>query len=235
MGHVLATLALGPLLLYQGRKVRLNTPVLPEPPGDRAGVQGAGKHLSLLILGDSAAAGVGASHQRDALSGELVANLSQDYTLTWQLLAQTGATTKSALQLLDSLDDARFDIVVVSLGVNDVTGGVAPGTWLEQQQILRSRCFDEMEASLVICCGVPPMGEFPALPQPLRWYLGRRARQLDSALQKAIQKESGSQFLSMKFENDPGSMAADGFHPGPEIYQQWALRIAQMVRSYFPD
>lgn len=233
MSHVLATLALGPLLLYQGRRLRLNTAKLPEPPGDRSGVQGDGKELSLLILGDSAAAGVGASHQREALSGRLIANLSNNYTLNWKLLANTGATTKSTLQLLDSLGDTRFDIVVISLGVNDVTGGVALTSWLKQQQLLRSKCFNKLKAKLVISSGLPPLGGFPVLPQPLRWYLGGRADQFDSALENAIQNERGSRFLSLKFTADPDLMAVDGFHPGPEFYKQWAWRTAEIVRSSF--
>lgn len=234
MRHVLATLALGPLLLYQGRRVRLNTPKLPEPPGDRTGEQGDGKKLRLLVLGDSAAAGVGASHQREALSGKLIANLCNDYTLSWELLAKTGATTKSTLQVLDSLDDTRFDIVVISLGVNDVTGGVALTPWLEQQQLLRFKCFDKLEAKLIISSGLPPLSSFPALPQPLRWYLGRRASQFDFALEKAIRNEPDSRFLSLRFSTDPDLMAADGFHPGPKMYEEWAWRTAQIVRSAFP-
>jgi hypothetical protein len=30
--------------------------------------------------------------------------------------------------------------------------------------------------------GLPPMHRFPALPQPLRWYIGSRARDFDRAL-----------------------------------------------------
>ena len=227
----LATVALGPLLLYQGRKVRLNTPRLPEPPGARSGVQGEGRPLSLLILGDSAAAGVGASHQREALAGKLAAGLSTDCLLDWQLIAKTGATTAATLKAFDSLVDGKFDIVVLSLGVNDVTGNVPLSSWLGQQQVLRTRCFDQLGAKLVISSGLPPLGGFPALPQPLRWYLGRRADQFDSALAAALQNEQGSQYLSLRFSNDPALMASDGFHPGPGIYKQWAARVAAAIRS----
>lgn len=54
MLYPLSTLALGPLLLGQGRYVRRVTPRLPEPEGERQGVIGAGPALRLLILGDSA-------------------------------------------------------------------------------------------------------------------------------------------------------------------------------------
>ena len=65
----LSTLVLLPVLFVQGTKVRKNTPRLLEASGDREGIVGKGRPLSLLILGDSAAAGVGVETQQDALSG----------------------------------------------------------------------------------------------------------------------------------------------------------------------
>ena len=229
----LVTLALAPILFFQGRRVRLSTPRLPEPPGDRAGVQGEGTLLRLLILGDSAAAGVGASHQSEALSGNLIAELSADYRLDWRLIAKTGATTQSTLKAREKLTDETFDIVVLSLGVNDVTGQVALPTWLEQQRSLRSWCFNTLGAKLVISSGLPLMGQFPALPQPLRWYLGRRANQFDGALKRELDKVQSSEYSSLRFSSTPDLMASDGFHPGPEIYAEWAKRVAQSIRSSF--
>ena len=60
----LSTLALLPVLFVQGTKVRKNTPRLLEASGERQGIVGKGKPLSLLILGDSAAAGVGVENQK---------------------------------------------------------------------------------------------------------------------------------------------------------------------------
>lgn len=61
MTHWLLTLLLGPLLLYQGFRVRRNILLLPEPPGERTGTAGSGPLLRLLVTGDSAAA-----HQQSA-------------------------------------------------------------------------------------------------------------------------------------------------------------------------
>ncbi|NIP82235.1 MAG: SGNH/GDSL hydrolase family protein, partial [Gemmatimonadetes bacterium] len=61
MLDILAAPALAPILVAQGLFVRWRTTRLPEPPGDREGVTGAGPPLRLLVAGDSAAAGVGAS------------------------------------------------------------------------------------------------------------------------------------------------------------------------------
>ena len=71
----LQLIALAPILLWQGHKVRQRTLRLPEASGARAGILGQGLPLRLLLLGDSAAAGVGVSRQEEALAGQLAAQL----------------------------------------------------------------------------------------------------------------------------------------------------------------
>ncbi len=126
----LSRIVLGPLLLAQGLYVRRVTPRLPEPCGERCGTCGEGPALRLLIIGDSAAAGVGVAHQDDALAGQLVANLAADFRLSWQLLAQTGLDTPQLLRRLEGSGAQGFDAVLVSVGVNDVTGAIAADDWL---------------------------------------------------------------------------------------------------------
>lgn len=228
--HVLATALLGPVLLTQGRSVRRRVPVLPEPPGPREGLAGEGRALRLLILGDSAAAGVGAAHQGEALAGRLVAELAPHYQVGWRLLARTGATTADVLATLGCEPPSRFDVVVTSLGVNDVTGRVAPRRWRRQQaqliELLRAR----FGAAHIVLSGLPPMHRFPALPQPLRWYVGSRARDFDSVLARLAQDSAGCEFLAFDHEMmDVSAMASDGFHPGPPIYRLWASEAAKRI------
>jgi len=58
-----AMVVLSPLLVCQGIYVRRVTPKLPEADGPRSGEAGSGALLRLLVLGDSAAAGVGVRTQ----------------------------------------------------------------------------------------------------------------------------------------------------------------------------
>src|SRR5450759_4979515 len=124
---------LGPLLWLQGKYVRLVTPRLPEPPGAREGTTGQGPELRLLIAGDSAAAGVGASSQDEALSGRLLGYLRPHCTVKWRLVAVNGLDSLRLLKLLEETPAARFDVVVLSIGVNDVTSLRAPSQWLQWQ------------------------------------------------------------------------------------------------------
>ena len=229
MRHLLSTIILGPLLLLQGMWVRKTIPELPEAAGPRGGVAGTGEKLRLLILGDSAAAGVGVAHQVQALSGLLVGILSERYCVEWRLEAASGATTEAILERLAGLDAGRFDVVVTSLGVNDVIANGTLETWRQRQRRLRAVLRESFGITRLIVSGLPPIGLFPALPQPLRWYLGRRAGQYDAVLEKGLQGEPGVEYLDLEFVNDMSLMAEDGFHPGPLVYRVWAGRAARMI------
>lgn len=234
MRHLLATAALGPLLLPQVLHVRRVTPRLPEPPGPRSGRAGIGPPLRLLVAGDSAAAGVGAASQDEALTGRLVAELSVHRALEWRLEARTGYTTADAHQHLAALPQDRFDVVVLSLGVNDVTGGVGSGRWLARQAALADLLQARFAPRALLFTALPPMHLFPALPQPLRWYLGARARDFNVALAHWLPDRPGCHLVAPDFQADPAHIASDGFHPGPAAYLAWAARVARDIDRLFP-
>jgi len=224
-----ATILLGPLLLYQGRRVRKQVPLLPEPPGDRIGTKGTGPELSLLVVGDSAAAGVGAESQQEALLGQIVEGLASRFTVHWRLHAVTGATTASTIDRLQHVESSPYDVVATSLGVNDVTAMVGRADWLNQQKSLRTKLVEMFQPKLIVLSGFPPVRAFPALPQPLRWYLGRRSQELDRDLEREISDAAGISYIPLDFAHGPQLMAADGFHPGPPAYTLWGQRIVEVI------
>lgn len=230
MSYLLRTLLLGPAILIQGLAVRARVPKLPEPPGERQGQQGSGPPLSLLIIGDSAAAGVGAAHQDEALLGQLISKLSPEYQVSWDLQAQTGDTTAGALARLDAMAPRHFDVAVTSLGVNDVTRMVLLRNWLRQQTLLRSVLKTKFTVDRLIISGLPPMHAFPALPQPLRWHIGGRATQFNRALRANVEADGDTTFLDVRFTSDTTLMSHDGFHPGPKAYAQWSEVIADAIQ-----
>lgn len=208
---------------------RKSVPKLPEPPGARDGTSGDGPPLRLLVLGDSAAAGVGAPHQDKALLGQIVSRLTTDFQVTWSLRAKTGNTTETVLSWLKSQPPQQFDVAVTSLGVNDVTAMVGRARWRRQQAELRSILREKFGIETLLISGLPPLHGFPALPQPLRWALGARATQLNHDVERDVAAECDTDFLDLRFTTDTTLMASDGFHPGPGIYAQWAERVAELV------
>lgn len=222
-------IALGPLLLMQGRYARWVTPKLPEAAGDREGEQGSGPQLRLLVVGDSAAAGVGVTNQSDALTGRLVQTLAAHYRIRWKLLAQTGLRADEVRALIAAEPPQPFDVVVISVGVNDITQGRSVRQWSNSMQQLLGLVADKYAGPRVLVTGVPPMQHFRALPQPLRWYLGRHSDRFNQHLELLLPHQPNCTFLRPDFPPAGEYLARDGFHPGAPAYQRWAEVAASII------
>jgi len=227
--HPWLVLTLAPLLLAQGLHVRRVIPRLPEPEGARTGGGGEGRPLRLLITGDSAAAGVGVPGQAQALSGQLAQRLACGHQLSWQLEAETGRTTEQALAHLRSLPVQYFDIAVISLGVNDITAGVSARRWISRLGELTDLLSARFQVRQVLFSPVPPMHLFPALPQPLRAYLGSRASHFNRVL--ATHVGADPRCALVRPELTGLTTASDGFHPGAEAYAAWADALAGHIHG----
>lgn len=73
MLHQLVLLLMAPVLLPQGISIRKSTPKLKEAAGPRHGIEGQGKPLRLLLIGDSAAAGLALNINHRRYQGSLLA------------------------------------------------------------------------------------------------------------------------------------------------------------------
>lgn len=231
----IAKAVLSPILQAQGKRVRTTVPILPEPEGDKFGEEGQGPELRILVTGDSSAAGVGVSHQRDALTGHIVKNLKHDYRVSWTLAATTGFTTRATLRMLKEMPQAPYDVAVISLGVNDTTRGLSVELFLQHQGQLMELLQSKFNIRHIIISGLPPMGKFPALPQPLRWAMGQHSRKLDNGLREWAATQPGCHYLLSDYTMDPSHMASDGFHPGAALYQMWGAAVAAQIISLRPQ
>ncbi|MDX1692412.1 MAG: SGNH/GDSL hydrolase family protein [Ketobacteraceae bacterium] len=231
MQPYLLFLPLAPVLFLQGKYAQMTTPRLPEAEGDRTGISGRGPVVKLLILGDSAAAGVGAARQDLALAGALVQQLADQFEVRWRVHARTGNTTSDTLRGLAELGDECFDVIVVSTGVNDVTRGVNLTRWRDQLRALHGALIGKLGARLVLYSGVPPMGRFVALPQPLRGFMGLRASLFDLQLQKCVASLRKAAYLAVENEFDDRSLAHDGFHPSEYAYGRWAEILGNRLKA----
>lgn len=231
MIDIAARLTLFPLLAWQGYATRRRSIKLPDASGRRSGVTGSGPDLHLLIVGDSSAAGVGTSHQEEALLGQMRKRLSQTNTVHWTLDAVTGATTAQTIQRLRDRPAQHFDVVCVSLGVNDITGLVPLPVWLSRYRTLLNLLRAKFGATVICVSGIPKMAYFPLLPQPLRWVLGAQADRFDRHLRLRVASDADCRFVELDFRPDPSLMSIDGYHPGPKIYAQWGGKVFRAIRQ----
>ncbi len=228
--NLLSHTLLLPVLLVQAIYVRMRVLELPEPAGPRSGIVGQGRRLRLLVIGDSSALGVGVKTQQEAILGQLTSRLAPLARVEYDLVAVVGARSVDAVSWLDDLPHRQYDVVVTAFGVNDVTKATPLRRFLAHQTTLIDRLSGEFDAKRLYISGLPPMGQFPLLPQPLRWAMGRRAAWFEAHLRGLIDRRDAARFVTIDMGLDDTNMSADGFHPGPAVYAAWASAVyAQIV------
>lgn len=219
-----------PLAAVQGLRLRGRALRLPPPPGENAGSCGEGEPLHLLALGDSIIAGIGASAQQQTLPIRFASGLSSTLgrQVTWRIEGENGANVAAVLFRLKSLpENLQADFILISVGVNDVTGLSSARRWrtqlLQLKGLLRSRWPD----ARVLFTGLPPMGDFPLPPQPLRYCLGVRAAAFDHIAREVFTNEPLMSHIPTRIDPHQHSFSPDGFHPSPESYRLWAAELVQ--------
>jgi len=234
---------LAPMLIAQAKRVRKLALEMPEPTGQRHGLaeyrdQAAdtgpvsARPVSLLIAGDSSAAGVGAPTQDEALAAQLAAALAARIArdVQWHLVAQTGMTSSGVLELLRGQALPTADIAVVIVGVNDITNDVAIGHALRSRSRIVRLLRQQLGVQHIVFPGLPAVERFPLLPQPLAWYGGAAARRNNDLQARWAAHPRRAAFVShiaMDHFTHPELMAADGYHPSPTLYA--------MVAEYFAE
>lgn len=254
-------LLLAPVYLYQGRKIRRDTVRLPEPNGERHGVvelviadngipTQSQQTLNLMVVGDSAAAGVGSQTQQEALVGRLIPMLAQNKIiqsnfarLSWSLQATTGHTSFDILRRLYVLPapSQPVDIMVLSVGVNDTTSNISVQKWQQQIEDIIAIAQRKFGLQDLVFLSLPPMAQMPAIPAPLNNFVGAKASILDNILQQVCAANDNVTYMATDFprmlkEHANGTpiditvmFASDGFHPSSLMYGYWAQQLDERI------
>ncbi|WP_201540659.1 SGNH/GDSL hydrolase family protein [Psychrobacter sp. 1044] len=252
---------LAPIYFYQGRKIKRDTVRLPEPNGERHGQvqlndaiespkEAHKRTLNLMVVGDSAAAGVGSETQQEALVGNLIPVLTQQSAiqnqfdiLNWSLQATTGHTSFDILRRLYVLPapSQPVDVMVLSVGVNDTTSKVSVDKWQQQIESIIAIAQRKFGVRELIFLSLPPMAQMPAIPAPLSNFVGAKASILDNTLQQVCAAHDSVTYMATDFprmiaEHSNGSpidikvmFASDGFHPSSLMYGYWAQQLSELI------
>lgn len=222
---------LAPVLVLQGVRTRRNVLRLPagKPPNQgRFGT--AGKSVRVIGIGDSVIAGVGCDDMAESLTASVARILHERLSLSveWAAHGCNGDRIRDVIQKVPGIPAQRASFLLVSVGVNDVSGLTSLMRWQLEVTTLIAVLKDRFDAP-VIFLGVPPMGRFTALPQPLRLALGVRARMLDHIVRRAGEAVPQVYWVDTSDTFDERLLAADGYHPSPDACHRWASKIADEV------
>ena len=221
-----------PLSTLQGLWLRRTALRLPEASGDKSGVCGTGEALYMLAMGDSIIAGVGTGEVEKSLPVQFARALSEfrACTVHWQVTGENGADISHLRQAISQIEPIqKADVILISIGVNDVTGLCSTRNWRFQVNALVVELNRRWPKAQVVFAGLPPMGKFPLPPQPLQFTLGKRAITLDIIAAGIISQQTN--MLHIPTDIDPVSheFCEDGFHPSAQACRSWARELAQRI------
>ncbi len=194
---------------------------------------GSGRRL--VWLGDSTAAGVGASTSAGALPTQVADGLGAA-GVSVAVLAVSGARVADVLaDQAPKVAGLQPNLVLISVGANDTIHLTGRGAFRHTyEKVVRA-----LPAGVpVVLLGVPDMGAIPRFAQPLRAVSGWRGRNVDAEVRR-VAAGSGALYADIAgptgppFRRHPDRyFAADDFHPSDAGYGLWADAVLKVLRNF---
>lgn len=223
-----------PWLLPQALYVRRTAPRFAPASGPSHGDVPGERPLRLLGIGDSIIAGVGVKELPHALVGQTAQHLATQLGrgVRWQTLGLSGATSEEVReQLLPNWPETQVDLIVVSVGVNDLTGLYTGPRWRRSLSALLRDLSARAPEAFIGIAGIPPFHAFPLLPEPLRALFGYRAESFDRIARVVVAEDPRRVYLPMRFSPDPAMFSDDGYHPSEAGYSGFGAAMAEALAT----
>ncbi|SCL27832.1 Lysophospholipase L1 [Micromonospora nigra] len=233
-----AVVASSGVLFGQARQARRTIPMAEAPPPRCDGVYGAkfpGPPVTMVVLGDSSAAGYGVHRRRETPGALLATGLSRRLRRPVRLhrFAVVGAISAGLRYQVEAALDTHPDVAVVLIGGNDVTNRTPPS--LAVRHLVEAVGALRAVGCEVIVGTCPDLGAIRPIQPPLRWLARRWSRQLAAAQTIAVVEAGGwtvslGDLLGPRFNAEPHRMFAwDRFHPSAEGYAMAAAALLPTV------
>ena len=210
-----------------------------EPPLEISGTLGPedGEPLTLVVLGDSSVAGVGADAAEDTLTYGVAKALSDQYRVSLHALGVSGSRLSHVVcDQLPQVEGLDPDIVLVCVGTNDVTHGTTIREARRQLRLLVEGLARVAPDARVIVSGLPPAETSVAFHRPLRDLLGLRALLFTRLYRAELTPHGISVFDIAKltrsaFHGKREMFSADLFHPSSAGYAFLGTVYGRAVRE----
>lgn len=200
-------------------------------PPDATGWYGRGRPgpaVKMVLLGDSSAAGYGVEHVEQTPGAHLASGVAEraDRRVHLRSFALTGARSSHLSGQVDRALAVDPDVVVILVGVNDITGGVRPAESVRNlvEAVTRVRT----SGAEVVVGTCPDLGTIRPIPPPLKQVARLWSRRLATGQTIAVVEAGGrtvslAAVLGPEFDAAPAILfGPDRFHPSADGYRSLA-------------
>lgn len=229
-------LPFAPFLYLQGQYVRRKVGRLPDAAGDKHGVFANGAEgVKMLVLGESTAAGVGASTHETGLAGQFAKFLGEKIgkSVRWQVVGKSGITVgRTIKELVPEIGDEKFDYIMLALCGNEVLSLHSPRVFRRDMRRLLAILQEKNPDATFFITNAPAVRLSPVLPFTIKFILGHL-----SALHDANARELTAKMPRVFYFHQPTSVPADffadGLHPSEAGYTAWSKRMIEFFEEKY--
>ncbi|NNF36145.1 MAG: SGNH/GDSL hydrolase family protein [Saprospiraceae bacterium] len=233
-----------PLMYLQGKETRNRIPDLPDATDVHGSITKDGKcGVSVLFLGESTVAGVGAESHRTGFAGSMSESLSHSLKcdVTYEVIAKSGWTAKDLYKRLNDWKPySQYDLIVIGLGGNDSFQFTSPSKWQSSIINLIDTIQSKYPKSPIVFCNMPPTYDFIAFPPVLQKRIGGMTEILRLALAQTVMDLKNVYFNDERIsllawserhdlEPNPSLYFSDGVHPSTLTYQIWGKEMVEFI------
>ncbi|MCH7405546.1 SGNH/GDSL hydrolase family protein [Belliella aquatica] len=230
ISEVLLLIPCYPFLMLAGKNLRKKIIKLP-PHSEYLEFLPNTNNPNLLIIGESTAAGVGASHTDTTFAAQMAASMETGniYNIGKNGLKASGLNVR--FQKHKDTLPLSFDTCVILIGANDCFQFTPPSkfsTGLEQfirELIKTSSC------KKIIIPLIPPVHQFPAIPKIIRFFLGFHRKVLGLEVKQIALRYSKVTFIDQNEYYEPAFFAEDGIHPSDLGYKRMSDMILAQIKE----
>lgn len=219
-------LPVSPLLFLQGQYTRKKVGLLPDAGGEKTGVagQGAGP-ASLLVIGESTVAGLGARTHKEALAGRFAEGLSKRIArkVEWTVVGKNGVTARRTIEeLVPQIPEIEFDFILLGIGGNDVMKLSSPKKWRRDMLELLATLREKNPDAAIFISNCPMIKYSPVLPHPIKFLLWELSKLHDANIREFSAGLAGVHYYPQPADVNLEGFFADGIHPSEQGYADWA-------------
>ncbi|NVJ86033.1 MAG: SGNH/GDSL hydrolase family protein [Algoriphagus sp.] len=200
-----------PYLIFQAKQVRKNNPL---PPAKSNHLILGTNTKRILILGESTAAGVGASEPENTLAGNIYRMFDQNYQVI--NLGKNGLRVKELIptfqeDLSGLIGD--FEGIFLFIGANDCFRLTNPKDFRNKLEYLIKQLQQDLSPKWIYLADIPPVQLFPSFPTSLQFYLEKQRGFLTGEMQKLATSNPLLIYEKIQMSLDKEFFCSDGIHP----------------------
>lgn len=217
-----------PFLIIAGKKLRKRITRLTAY-SDFLSFTNSNATQKLLIIGESTAAGVGASDQSQTFAAHTFNLLQRDYHI--YNIGKNGLKASSLSWLFQKNTQRlpnQFDQAVILIGANDCFQFSSPQKFSKGLQDSIDHLHEHGCRSITFPL-IPPVHQFPAIPPLLQFFLGIHRQVLIHQMIYIANRNKSVIYIHQNEKYPADFFAKDGIHPSDFGYQKMSEVVAATI------